>query len=201
MSRILKRTSFGLLRTNPKLTTNIKIIADSKNKVYLESIDADPLLSKSIYKGFEVTGGSYSRDLRRFYTQGSTLPKSIAYTLFEEDDSTAVKNRYNTQYDFTYAMGMQPKNSRLYTEEFSLFFPLWIERENIPDYFLIFKLEGPATFNSNDPSIVTPGTNLDTDPSLNDLIVDPSLFFDKQVDTPILLSSCIKLYKIEKESS
>ena len=123
MSRILKRTSFGLLRTNPKLTTNIKIIADSKNKVYLESIDADPLLSKSIYKGFNVTGGSYSRDLKRFFTQGSTLPKSIAYTLFEEDDSTDIKNRYFTQYDFTYAMGMQPKNSRLYTEEFSLFFP------------------------------------------------------------------------------
>ena len=39
MSRILKRTSFGLLRTNPKLTTNIKIIADSNNKVYLEYVE------------------------------------------------------------------------------------------------------------------------------------------------------------------
>jgi hypothetical protein len=197
MSRILKRTSFGLLRTNPKLTTNIKIIADSKNKVYLESIDADPLLSKSIYKGFNVTGGSYSRDLKRFFTQGSTLPKSIAYTLFEEDDSADVKNRYFTQYDFTYAMGMQPKNSRLYTEEFSLFFPLWVERENIPDYFLIFKLEGPATFNSNDPGIVTPGTNLDTDPSLNDLIVDPSLFFDNYLKGAKIIKTFDLSYKTE----
>ena len=56
MARILKRSSFGLLRTNPKLTTNIKIIGDSNNKVYLESIDADPILSKAKYKGYEVTG-------------------------------------------------------------------------------------------------------------------------------------------------
>ena len=174
MSRILKRTSFGLLRTNPKLTTNIKIIADSNNKVYLESFDADPLLSKSIYKGFEVTGGSYSRDLRRFYNQGNKLPKSIAYTLFEEDASTDVKNRYNNQYDFTYAMGMQPKNSRIYKEEFSMFFPLWVEKDNIPDYFVIFKLDGPVAVNGND----YPSSNLDTDPTLNDLVVDPINFFE-----------------------
>jgi hypothetical protein len=197
MSRILKKTSFGLLRTNPKLTTNIKIIADSKNKVYLESIDADPLLSKSIYKGFNVTGGSYSRDLKRFYNQGSILPKSISYTLFEEDDSRDIKNRYFTQYDFTYAMGMQPKNSRLYSEEFSLFFPLWIEKDNIPDYFLIFKLEGPSTFNANDPSIVTPGTNLDTDSSLNDLIVDPSLFFENYLKGAKIIKTFDLSYKTE----
>ena len=197
MSRILKRTSFGLLRTNPKLTTNIKIIADSKNKVYLESIDADPLLSKSIYKGFEVTGGSYSRDLRRFYTQGSTLPKSIAYTLFEEDDSTAVKNRYNTQYDFTYAMGMQPKNSRLYTEEFSMFFPLWVEKDNIPDYFLIFKLEGPVTYNSNDPSVIPSGTNLDTNPILDEKITDPSLFFENYLKNAKVIKTFDLSYKTE----
>ena len=68
-NKILKKSSFGLLRTNPKLTTNIKIIADSKNRIYLETIDANPLISKSIYKGFEVSGnGSYSFDLRRFFS-------------------------------------------------------------------------------------------------------------------------------------
>jgi hypothetical protein len=197
MSRILKRTSFGLLRTNPKLTTNIKIIADSKNKVYLESFDADPLLSKSIYKGFEVTGGSYSRDLRRFYTQGSTLPKSIAYTLFEEDDSTDVKNRYNNQYDFTYGMGMQPKNSRLYTEEFSILSPLWIEKDNIPDYFLVFKLDGPVTVNTNDPNIAPIGTNLDLDPGLNSLVVDPSQFFENYLKGSKIIKTFDLTYKTE----
>ena len=175
-NQILKRSSFGLLRTNPKLTTNIKIIADSKNRIYLETIDANPLLSKSIYKGFEVSGnGSYSFDLRRFYSQGSrTLPEDIAYTIFEEDPSTSVKDRFNKQYDFTYGYGMYPKNSRLYSEEYSLFAPLWVEKDSIPDYFLIFKMDDPVTFNSLPYST----TNLDTNPLLNSLVEDPSNFFD-----------------------
>ena len=99
MSRILKRTSFGLLRTNPRLTTNIKLVADTKNKIYLETIDADPILSKSIYKGFELSiSGSYSYDLKRFYSQnGNLLPVDIAYRVFEEDSSLNIKNRYKNQ--------------------------------------------------------------------------------------------------------
>jgi hypothetical protein len=197
MSKILKRTSFGLLRTNPKLTTNIKIITDSKDKVYLETFDADPLLTKSKYKGFEVTGGSYSWDLNRFYSQGNLLPKSIAYTLFEEDESIDIKNKYNEQFDFTYAMGMQPKNSRIYKEEFSLFCPLWVEQDNIPDYFLIFKIDGPVTFNSNDGSIVSPGTNLDTNPSLNDLVINPEYFFENYIKK----SKIIKTFDLTDKSA
>ena len=71
-------------------------------------------------------------------------------------------------------MGMQPKNSRIYKEEFSLFCPLWVEQDNIPDYFVIFKLDGPVTVNGND----YPGVNLDTDTTLNDLVVDPVNFFE-----------------------
>jgi hypothetical protein len=164
MSKILKRSSFGLLRTNPKLTTNVKIIADSKNQVFLESFDADPLLSKSIYKGYNVTGGSYSQDIKRFYSQGSgILPKSIAYKVFEQDSSQEIKDRYKDQYDFTYCMGMESKNSRIYQEEFSLFFPLWVEPENIPDYFLIFKIDNPVTINYNDPAYYVGLTGTDTD--------------------------------------
>lgn len=184
MPAILKRTSFGLLRTNPKLTTNIKIVSDSKNRVFLESFDADPYLSKSIYKRFEVTGGSYSNDLCKFYTQGSDiLPKNIAYKLYERDDSSEIKSRYQDQYDFTYVMGMEPKNSRLYTEEFSMFAPLWIEPENIPDYFLIFKMDGPVTIDYN--SILQDPTysneNLDESSIINDLVVNPEYFFENYV--------------------
>lgn len=184
MSKILKRTSFGLLRTNPKLSTNIKIVADSKDKIYLESIDADPLLSKSIYKGYEISpNGSYSFDVKRFYSQsGSQIPKNIAYRLFEEDTSVEVKDRYKNQYDFTYAYGMTPKNSRIYSEEFSLFAPLWIESDNLPEYFVVFKLDGPSVVNINDPSIITLAggstANFDTVESINNLVIDPSRFFE-----------------------
>ena len=198
MSAILKRTSFGLLRTNPKLTTNVKIVADSKDHVFLESIDADPLLTKSIYKGFEVTGGSYSRDLNRFFSQGSQLlPKSIAYTVFEKDESVEIKDRYKDQYDFLYDMGMSPKNSRIYTEEFSIFSPLWVEPGNEPDYFLIFKMDGPATMDYNAYLASNPDSNLDNDPTLNDMVISPKAFFANYIDK----AKIIKTFDLTKNSA
>jgi hypothetical protein len=195
MPDILKRTSFGLLRTNPKLTTNIKIVADTKNKIYLESIDADPLLSKSIYKGYEVSpNGSYSFDLKRFYSQnGSQIPKNIAYMLFEEDSSIEIKNRYKNQFDFTYGYGMYPKNSRIYSEEFSIFAPLWLESDNIPEYFVIFKMDGPVTINVNDPSVISAiggsSINFDTSAALNDLVINPSRFMDNYIRKAKIIKS------------
>ena len=190
MADILKRTSFGLLRTNPKLTTNIRIVADSNNRVFLESIDADPLLSKSIYKGFEVTGGTYARDIYRFYSQGtSLLPSSIAYLLKEKDESTEIQDRYKNQFDFDlYCMGMEPKISRLYPEEFSMFFPLWIEAESIPDYFVIFKIEGPATINSKEWYDLY-STNLDIDQGLETATSDPANFFENYIKSAKIIKT------------
>jgi hypothetical protein len=202
MSEILKRTSFSLLRTNPKLTTNIKIVADSKDKIYLESIDADPLLSKSIYKGYQISSsGSYSFDLKRFFSQsGNVMPKNIAYMLFEEDASLDIKDRYKNQFDFTYGYGMYPKNSRIYTEEFSLFAPIWLEADNIPDYFVIFKMDDPASVNINDPSVISAvgaTGNFDTAVILDYLVKDPSLFFDNFVEK----AKIIKTFDLTDKSS
>ena len=178
---ILKRTSFGLLRTNPKLTTNIKLIVDSKNKIFLESIDANQELAKSMYKGFEVNPyGSYSYDLKRFYHRNQEiLSEDSAYFLFEEDPGLDIKKEYNQQYDFTYAYGFTTKDSKYYSEEYSLFAPIWLERDNIPDYFVIFKLDGPSTVNIKNPDIVNSlgsTANYDTDPYLDSLVSDPSNF-------------------------
>jgi hypothetical protein len=199
MADILKRSSFGLVRTNPKLTTNIRIVADSKNRVFLESIDADPLLSKSIYKGFEVTGGTYNRDIYRFYSQGAALlPSSIAYLLKEKDDSTQIQDRYKSQYDFDlYCMGMEPKNSRLYSEEFSIFFPLWIEKDSIPDYFVIFKIDGPATINSKEYAEANPGVDLDTDKILNYLVTSNADFIENYLKD----AKIIKTFDLTDNSS
>lgn len=178
MSKILKRTSFGLVRTNPRLTTNVKLVANSTDKIFLESIDADPLLSKSTYKGFELSvNGSYSYDLKRFYSQNlSTLPEEIAFKVFEKDNSLLIKDRYNQQYDFTYGSGAYPKSSRIYSEELAIFAPVWLERDNIPDYFVIFKMDGPVTINTAKLS-----GNLDNNPELNSLIEDPENFFNNYI--------------------
>lgn len=175
MAKILKRSSFGLIRTNPRLTTNIKLVADTNDKIYLESIDADPLLSKSIYKGFELKKeGQYSYDIKRFYSQNrSTLPEDIAYKVFEYDDSLLIKDQYNQQYDFTYCAGAYSKNSLLYKEEFAIFSPIWLEKDNLPDYFVIFKMDDPVTINTN-----IQGADLDL---INKDIEDSEKFFENYI--------------------
>lgn len=177
-NKILKRTSFGLIRTNPRLSTNVKLVASSSDNLYLESIDSNPILSSSLYKGYGVQG-DYSQDLFNFFNQGNTIPKNLLYEVYEEDGAISVKDRYKFQRDFTYALGSYPKNSKLYTEEFAVFAPLWLERDNIPDYFVIFRMDGPVTKNINTPEYS--GIDKDTDPILDEIIKSPDLFFSNYI--------------------
>jgi len=149
MTQISKRSSFSLLRTNPRLTTNIKIV-NSNNRVYLDAIEADPVLTKSIYKKFDVTGGTFSYDIYNFYNRTGKLPLNLAYKPLQNYSYDNVKSSLSEQYDFVYSSGAYTKNSALYDEEFAIFAPLWVEKDNIPEYFIILKLEGPVTRNSKD---------------------------------------------------
>ncbi len=146
---ILDKTSFGILRTNPKLTSNVKLISDSTDRLYLESFNANDELSKSKYKGYPVSSnGDYYFDLYRFYNQSSSTTSQIAFELFQRDETTSIKELYGLQFDQFYAYGAEPKNSKLYDEEYSLFAPLWIEPSNIPDYFIICRIEDPVSVNT-----------------------------------------------------
>lgn len=176
-SPILKRTSFALVRTNPKLSTNVKLVADSTGGLFLDSIDASRSLSKSVLKGVRVNpNGSYSFDLSKFW-QGGAVGRDQAYVLGEKDASTEVKGRYKSQFDPTYACGAYVKNSTLYPEEFAVFAPIWLEPQSMPDRFVIFKIDGPETVNALDYPDIDP----DTDPTLSTMASDPSRFFENVV--------------------
>lgn len=183
MTQINKRSSFSLVRTNPRLTTNIKIV-NSNNRVFLDSIDADPILTKSMYKKFDVTGGNFSYDLYNFYNQGGKLPLNLAYKTFEKFSYESVKSSLSEQYDFEYCYGAYVKNSALYDEEFAIFAPLWVEKENIPEYFIILKLDGPVTKNSKDVIDLT---------SLDNEIINPDNFFNNYIkDTKLIKAISLK---------
>jgi len=55
--RLLDKASFSLVRTNPKLTTNIKVVTNGED-IYLESFSANTELSSSRFKAFKVDAGS-----------------------------------------------------------------------------------------------------------------------------------------------
>jgi len=143
---ILDNASFQLIRTNPKLTTNIKIVVDSSGKLYLESFDANEILSNSVYKAVAIDPKStYDKDIASFYSIRNT-PKEIAYSIKQNSDNSSVLSTYDSQYEMFYASGTEAITSESYTEDLGILAPLWIE-DYIPNYFIIFRIDNPAAFN------------------------------------------------------
>ena len=62
----IDHVSRPILRTNPSLSTNVKLIVSDED-MYLESINASSLLANSNYKKYLIKdSGSYSYDLAKF---------------------------------------------------------------------------------------------------------------------------------------
>ena len=133
-----------LLRTNPKLTTNIKIIADGGNKIYLESIDASRDLASIKYKRNEISpAGYYSYDIAHFFNSKKT-PYDIAYRTRRTESDLSVLDDYQSQLEEDYQYGATLNYSKLYEEKFRIFAPIWADL-NMPKKFVIFKVAKPAT--------------------------------------------------------
>lgn len=149
MTKLLDNTSFGVLRTNPKLTTNVKLTVTSDDQLYLNSIESTPKLANSNYKNFKVTPNtSYEFDVFNFWKKGKT-PKEIAYALKVDKESSIIKSKYRKQLFNLYSYGAQAEISPYYDEQFSLFAPIWLDNI-LPGYFVIFKLDGPLSVSQFD---------------------------------------------------
>ena len=148
----LDNLSKPLLRTNPKLTTNVKLVVNSTDKLYLESINATKELAAVEYKKFPVNeNGQYSYDVARFYNVNRT-PNEIMFTTKREYSDLTVLDSYEKQTEEAYHYGTTYNYSKLHNEDFRLLAPIWIDK-NIPKRFVIFKVKNPSTaINYNDTS-------------------------------------------------
>ena len=155
--KIIKQTSsFGVLRANPRISGNVKLTVDSKSGIWLNSIDSNPEMSNSAYKGFRISSdSSYDKDLYKFFNDGKT-PSEFVFGLVGENDP--VQNQVNDLsriYNFFYSSGVSPLVSDKYSEDFSYFAPLWLG-DDVPDYFVIFKVNDPIDY-----SYLIPVTSLE----------------------------------------
>lgn len=137
------KTSFALLRTNPKLTGNVKLTVDSATDIWLNSIEATKELSDNRFRKVAVSYNSnYAIDVRNFFDNGSTPPE-IVYSLFQETSSYfSTQRKFSSQYDRFYTYGAYQLNDKSYDEDFGFFAPLRID-DVLPDYFVIFRTDGP----------------------------------------------------------
>lgn len=137
---MLDNASEMLLRTNPKLTTNVKLMTNGKG-LWMESYSADKALSDSRYKSVKVSPlSSYRKDLVSFY---NGLDKTSAYAVMEEYDSESVKDNYAAQYETFYWAGCERIDSLEYDEDMGMSAPLWIS-DKLPEMFVIFRVDEPS---------------------------------------------------------
>ena len=135
--------SFQLVRTNPKLTTNTKLMYDGE-KLYMEAYEAAPLLSTLRYKHRNVwKTGLFNRDIRNFLIDTNTTATMIGQTV----EDTIVLDNFDDQYENMYWCGVESINSDFYPQEMGCIAPLYIRKKR-PNYFVIFRIDTPANTNT-----------------------------------------------------
>ena len=144
--QLLDKASYSIIRTNPKLTGNVKVVSDGTD-IYLESFSANTRLSSQKFKAFKVDGTStYDQDVFRFFDSGK-FPIEAAYEIFQEFEDTAVLSNYRNQYEMFYAAGTRSIASESYSQSLGTLAPLWLN-DQMPSAFVIFRLDGPAAVNN-----------------------------------------------------
>ena len=140
--------SFQLVRTNPILTTNTKLMYDGEN-LYMESYDAAPLLSTLKYKNHKVwKTGLFNRDIRNFLLGTN----NTAYTVGQNVDDTIIPDSFDYQFENMYWCGVESINSDMYPQEMGCIAPLYLRKKR-PNYFVIFKIDSPTNTNKNNYDI------------------------------------------------
>lgn len=141
----LEKKSFALLRTNPKLTSNVKLIVNSIGDMFLGAFKANKSLSKVKYQKFGINEkGSYSEDVAKFF-KGIPINEKFE-TLRKNSDITPFSD-YSFQYEDQYNYGASFNSTKLYDEQYKIFAPIWLDRQ-IPKKFVIYRVSGTDYSNS-----------------------------------------------------
>jgi hypothetical protein len=144
--------SFGILRTNVGLTTNIKISVDSKYNLSLNSIESNDELSNSRFKKVPFIKNNYYDELIPYFFRD--FPADLAFHIKYDDDVDTMSDDFSNQYDEIYCYGARNIiNNKDYLEEFEYFAPLYVSPNNLPSKFIVFRVDGTGLSRINKQNI------------------------------------------------
>jgi hypothetical protein len=131
-----------ILRTNPALSSNVKLVVDSAGDIYLDSISANRTLSDQRYKKYALDhNGHYAYDLASFYKD---TPKDTIYEALRVNADVSVYREYDKQYEEQYNYGARLNSTRLFDENIRFMAPLLVNK-TIPEYFVVYRIEEPVS--------------------------------------------------------
>jgi hypothetical protein len=139
--------TFNLLKTNPLLTTNVKVVYSiSEDKLYFESFNSNGALGDNRYKRKLIPEDSfYNRELAKYWKD---TPTEISFKIKDNMDYDVMYSKYNNQIDDIYLSGASNVFNTDYTEEFEYLSPLHFVDE-IPTNFIIFRVDGAGILDLN----------------------------------------------------
>lgn len=160
--------SHVILRTNPVLTSNVKLVVDSSGEIYLDSINANRTLSDQRYKKFNLDrNGHFAYDIASYY---SATPYETVYEPLRRDSDLSVYREYDKQYEEQYNYGARLNGSKEFDENIRFMAPLWIN-EKLPEYFVIYRIEEPISKLPLDDSLDgIPGNGIGIDDRIMEML-------------------------------
>ena len=148
---VLDSASFSLIRTDARLTGNIKLTVDSYGALWLNTIDGNDFLSNDSYKHRAVIDGwSHPMNISRFLSADTENAIKLLYDVRQDVDPNMLADNleYEHQYDFSeYFAGARYLKSPHYSEKMSYFAPIYLNGTDIPEYFIILKVDGAINGN------------------------------------------------------
>jgi len=139
--------SFQLLRTDPLLTSNFKVVVASDYKLYLESFNTNAELSNVKFKHYPIYKTEYLENKIPHFYKG--LPIELAFDVRYDNDNKIVHNNFDKQFDTTYFAGGGYIEDQWHNEEFDYLAPLYIRKNSIPNGFIILRVDDPSGYNLN----------------------------------------------------
>lgn len=132
--------SFFIIRTNPALTGNVKLVISSNYNLYLESFNANETLRKQRFKHFLIKNDEYWKEVLSDFFDGVENK-----TIFEVENLNDISETYTDfkfQFDDTYFSGAQFVEDNWYSEEYEYTAPLYLKTSKLPTDFIILRLDG-----------------------------------------------------------
>lgn len=133
-------TAVSLQRTTPRLTSNIKLVVDSKNKLFLEMIKSTQYLSMSSFAGYEYNESlQWGSNIRNFTSQMSDIDKAFDV---KDELLLGINDNLSTQYQQLYDWGCYSDNSKVIDENMRFFAPIHVQRgQQLPDMFVVLRIK------------------------------------------------------------
>ena len=136
-------SSSQLVRTTPAITSNFKLLSSqSTGLIYMEAFESNSDLSAARFKHFKVPELSFLSERVAAFFRG--VPAETGFQVKNTILPNTGVQSYHIQVDDMYYAGVTTVKDTWHAEEFEAFAPLLVNKDNLPDAYIVLRIDGPG---------------------------------------------------------